>query len=290
RFNWTSPIAVSPNDPNEVYLGGSALFRSADGGGHWKAISPDLTRNDKTKQLSSGGPIELDLSGAETFDAILAISGSPIDPKTIWVGTDDGVVQVTRDGGEHWTNTTAAMTGLPQWGRIQQIEASPNDVNSAYVAVDFHEVDNNKPYAFKTHDGGKTWASIAQGLPGEDPARVVREDPNHKGFLVVGTDTSLFYSSDDGAHWTPLKSNFPTVPIYDIKFIKKTHDLVVATHGRGLFVMDDITPLEETGPAELAKSEFHVYPAQPAVNWHSWNRRSGFTQSGFVTPNALTGA
>jgi photosystem II stability/assembly factor-like uncharacterized protein len=213
RFNWTSPIAVSPNDPNEVYLGGSALFRSSDGGAHWKAISPDLTRNDKTKQLSSGGSIELDLSGAETFGAILAISVSPIDTKTIWVGTDDGVVQVTRDGGEHWTNTTAAMTGLPQWGRIQQIEASPNDVNSAYVAVDFHEVDNNKPYAFKTHDGGKTWTSIAEGLPGEDPARVIREDPNRKGFLVCGTDTGLFYSDDDGAHWTALKSNFPTVPI-----------------------------------------------------------------------------
>jgi photosystem II stability/assembly factor-like uncharacterized protein len=289
RFNWTSPIAVSHTDPNDVYLGGNVLFHSTDGGAHFAPISPDLTRNDKTKQLSSGGPIWLDLSGAETVGAILSMSLSPVDPNTIWVGTDDGVVQVTRDGGKNWTNATANMAGLPQWGRIQQIEASPFDANSAYVAVDFHEVDNNKPYVFRTHDGGKTWTSIAQGLPGDDPARAVREDPNHKGFLVLGTDTSLFYSSDDGSHWTPLKSNFPTVPIYDIKFVKKTHDLVVATHGRGLFVMDDITPLEETG-ADLAKSEFHVYPVQPAVNWHFWNRRSGFTQSGFVTPNPLTGA
>ncbi|HKF22074.1 MAG TPA: hypothetical protein VKE93_10920 [Candidatus Angelobacter sp.] len=290
RFNWTSPIAVSPTDPNEVYLGGSVLFRSTDGGTHFTPISPDLTRNDKEKQLSSGGPIWLDLSGAETVGAILSMSLSPVDPKTIWVGTDDGVVQVTRDGGKNWTNVTAAMTGLPQWGRIQQIEASPSDANSAYVAVDFHEVDNNKPYVFKTHDGGKTWTSIAQGLPGDDPARAIREDPNHKGFLVLGTDTSLFYSTDDGAHWTPLKSNFPTVPVFDIKFIKKTHDLVVATHGRGLFVMDDITPLEESASADLAKSEFHVYPVPPAVNWHFWNRRGGFTQTGFVTPNPLTGA
>src|SRR5262249_16324597 len=225
----------------------------------------------------------------ETVGGILSMALSPVDSKTIWVGTDDGVVQVTRDGGKNWTNVTAAMTGLPQWGRIQQIEASPSDADSAYVAVDFHEVDNNKPYVFKTHDGGKTWTSIAQGLPGDDPARVVRESPNHKGFLVLGTDTSLFHSNDDGAHWTPLKSNFPTAPVYDLKFIKKTHDLVVATHGRGLFVMDDITPLEETG-VELAKSEFHVYPVQSAVNWHFWNRRSGFTQSGFVTPNPLPGA
>jgi photosystem II stability/assembly factor-like uncharacterized protein len=288
RFNWTSPIAVSSADPNEVYLGGNVLFRSTDGGQHWTPISPDLTRNDKSKQESSGGPIFLDLSGAETFGAILSISISPADPKTIWVGTDDGQAQVTRDGGEHWINATTSMPGLPQWGRIQQIEASPHDANTAYVAVDFHEVDNNKPYAFKTHDGGKTWTSIAQGLPQDDPARVVREDPNQKGFLMLGTDTGLFYSSDDGTHWTALKSNFPTVPIYDIKFIKKTHDLVVATHGRGLFVLDDIGPLEEAG-AKLAASDFHLFPIQPAVNWHTWNKH-GFASGGYVAPNPLLGA
>jgi photosystem II stability/assembly factor-like uncharacterized protein len=288
RFNWTSPIAVSATDPNEVYLGGNVLFRSTDGGQHWTPISPDLTRNDKTKQQSSGGPIYLDLSGAETFGAILSISISPIDPKIIWVGTDDGVVQVTRDGGQHWSNTTSAMPNLPQWGRVQQIEASPNDLNSAYVAVDFHEVENNKPYVFKTHDGGKTWTSISQGLPPDDPARVVREDPNRKGFLVAGTDTSLFYSSDDGSHWVPLKSNFPTVSVYDIKILKKTHDLVVATHGRGLFVMDDITPLEESG-ADLGKGDFHLYPMQPAVNWHFWNKH-GSASGGYVAPNPAGGA
>jgi len=288
RFNWTSPIAVSATDPNEVYLGGNVVFRSTDGGAHWTPISPDLTRNDKTKQQSSGGPIFLDLSGAETVGAILSMSISPLDPKTIWVGTDDGVVQVTRDGGKSWNNVTSAMANLPQWGRIQQIDASPSDVNSAYVAVDFHEVENNKPYVFKTHDGGKTWTSIAHGLPQEDPARVVREDPNRKGFLVLGTDTGVFYSSDDGAHWTPIKSNFPTVPIYDVKFIKKTHDLVVATHGRGLFVLDDITPLEESG-ADLAKSDFHLYPLQPAVNWHSWSKH-GFASGGYVAPNPMSGA
>jgi photosystem II stability/assembly factor-like uncharacterized protein len=288
RFNWTSPIAVSYSDPNEVYLGGNVLFRSTDQGEHWTAISPDLTRNDKSKQISSGGPIYLDLSGAESFDAILSISISPVDPKTIWVGTDDGVVQVTRDGGEHWSNVTAAIPNLPEWGRLQQIEASPHDANTAYIAVDFHELDNNKPYAFKTHDGGKTWTSISQGLPADDPARVIREDPNRRGFLVLGTDAGLFYSADDGAHWTAFRSNFPTASIYDIKFIKKMHDLVVATHGRGLFVLDNITPLEESG-GDFAKSEFHLFPIAPAVNWHAWNKH-GFSSGGFSAPNPPTGA
>jgi photosystem II stability/assembly factor-like uncharacterized protein len=288
RFNWTSPIAVSLTNPNEVYLGGNVLFRSTDGGKSWTPISPDLTRNDKTKQQTSGGPIWWDISGAETFGCILSISISPVDPKTIWVGTDDGVVQVTHDGGEHWSNVTSNIPNLPQWGRLQQIEAAPSDANTAYIAVDFHEVENNKPYVFKTHDNGKTWTSISAGLPQDDPARVVREDPNHKGFLALGTDTSLFYSSDDGAHWTQIKSNFPTVPIYDLQFIKKTHDLVVATHGRGLFVLDNITPLEEAG-AELAKSDFHLFPIASATNWHNWNKH-GFASGGYVAPNPLSGA
>lgn len=288
RFNWTSPIAVSHTDPNEVYLGGNVLFRSTDGGAHWTPISPDLTRNDKSKQISSGGPIELDLSGAENFDTLLSISISPVDPKTIWVGSDDGLVQVTRDGGQHWSNVTGNIHDLPQWGRIQQIDAARSDADTAYVAVDFHEVENNKPYVFKTHDGGKTWTSISQGLPADDPARVVREDPNRKGFLVLGTDTGLFYSADDGSHWTQIKSNFPTVPIYDLKFVKQSHDLVVATHGRGLFVLDDITPLEESG-AELAKSGFHLYPIAPATNWHIWNKH-GFASGGYVAPNPPNGA
>ena len=288
RFNWTSPIAVSYTDPNEVYIGGNVLFKSTDGGAHWTPISPDLTRNDKSKQETSGGSIEYDISGAETFGCILAFSISPLDPKIIWVGTDDGVVQVTKDGGATWSNVTGNMPNLPQWGRIQQIEASPSDPATAYVAVDFHEVDNNKPYVFKTHDSGKTWTAINAGLPEDSPARVVREDPNQKGFLALGTDTSVYYSSDDGAHWTQIKSNFPTVPIYDIKFIKQTHDLVVATHGRGLFILDDIAPLEESG-AELARSDFHLYSGLPGVNWHNWNKH-GFSPGGYSAPNPPNGA
>ena len=288
RFNWTSPIAVSLTDPNEVYLGGNVLFKSGDGGIHWSTISPDLTRNDKSKQVVSGGPIEYDISGAETYDTILSMSISPIDPKVIWVGTDDGVVQVTRDGGQHWTNVTPNIPNLPEWGRIQQIEAGSFSAQTGYVAVDFHETDNNRPYVFKTHDYGQTWTAISKGLPESDPARVVREDPNHRGFIVVGTDSGLFFSANDGEDWKPLKSDFPTVPVYDLKFIKSSHDLVVASHGRGLFVLDNITPLEEmTG--QIAAGDFHLFPVQSARRWHTWNKH-GFSSGGFVTPNPPEGA
>jgi photosystem II stability/assembly factor-like uncharacterized protein len=288
RFNWTSPIAVSSTDPNEVYLGGNVLFKSADGAMTWTPISPDLTRNDKNKQAQSGGPVELDLSGAETFDTLLSIAISPVDSKVIWVGTDDGIVQMTRDGGENWTKVSAAMPALQEWGRIQQIEASPFSADTCYVAVDLHELDNDKPYVFRTHDFGKTWIAITKGLPASDPARVVREDPNRRGFLVTGTDTGLFYSDNDGDEWKPLKSNFPTVPIYDLKFVKKTRDLVVGTHGRGVFVLDNLTALEEMTP-ETAASDFHLFSVQPAHRWHLWNKR-GFSQAGFSAPDAPRGA
>lgn len=288
RFNWTSPIAVSYADPNEVYIGGNVLFKSTDGGMNWTPISPDLTRNDKGKQQTSGGNIEYDISGAETFDCILSVALSPLDPKIIWVGTDDGVVQVTRDGGANWSNVTSSIPNLPQWGRLQQIEASPNDPATAYIAVDFHQQGNNKPYVFKTHDYGKSWTAINQGLPEDVPARVVREDPNQKDFLTLGTDTGVYYSSDDGAHWRHIRSNFPTASVYDIKFIKRTHDMVVATHGRGLFILDDILPLEE-GVAQLAHSDFHLYRGLPAVSWHNWNKH-GFSPGGYSAPNPPNGA
>jgi photosystem II stability/assembly factor-like uncharacterized protein len=288
RFNWTAPIAVAPDDPHTVYLGGNVLFRSPDGGRNWAPISPDLTRNDTSKQLPSGGPIELDMSGAETFDTILSLAISAQDPNVIWVGTDDGLVQLTRDGGKSWANVTPP--NVPEWGRAQQIEVSPFDPGTAYVALDDHEVDNDEPYVYRTHDFGKSWASIAAGLPAGDPARVVREDPNHRGLLVLGTDAGLFYSYDEGGHWVAMKGNFPTAPIYDIKFNKPTHDLIVATHGRGLFVLDDITPLEETTPQTLGE-EFHLYSSQPGINWRMWpgQKHGDSTLNDFKAPNPPRG-
>ncbi|MEO8725624.1 MAG: hypothetical protein ABI383_05830, partial [Acidobacteriaceae bacterium] len=291
RFNWTSPIAVAARNPQEVYLGANVLFRSTDAGKSWQAISPDLTRNDKSKQVMTGGPIAYDISGAEVYDTILSLALSPQDPKTIWVGTDDGVVQLTRDGGAHWKNVTPKTA--PEWGRVQQIEVSPFDPASAYVAIDYHETDDNKPYVFRTHDAGATWTSISRGLPDSAPARVVREDPNQKGMLIAGTDTGLFVSHDDGNNWMALKGGFPTVPIYDLKFHKSNHDLIVATHGRGLYALDDLSPLEQWDAqwdAQTANAPFHLFSSQPAHFWNSFNKYGRPAAGVWAAPNPLKGA
>ncbi len=286
RFNWTAPIAVSPRDGRDVYVGGNVLFRSTDAGLEWKAISPDLTRDVKSKQQLSGGPGLLDLSGTETYDTILSIAISPRDPQVIWVGTDDGLIQVTRDGGKHWTNVAAHIPGLPPWGRISQIDGSPFDDASAYAAVDFHQTGDNRPYVFHTDDYGKTWKNIAGNLPADAPAHVVREDPNRRGLLVVGTDTGLFYSLD-GNSWQAIECGFPTTPVYDLRFVKSAHDLVVATHGRGAFVLDDLSPLEQAGAT--APAGVKLFAPLAATLWARFSRH-GFQLVSFATPNPPFGA
>jgi len=282
RFNWTSPIAVSPTDVNTVYMGGNVLFKSTDGGTHWAVISPDLTRNDKSKQLNSGGPVNHDLSGAETYDTLLSITLAPTDPKTIWVGTDDGLVQVSRNDGRSWDNVTPA--GAPKWARVYQIGVSPFEAGTAYAAFDNHEMDDHKAYVYQTDNYGKSWHNIAKGLP-DEPVLVVREDPNMRGLLVAGTMTGLWYSRDDGGHWQPLKANFPTAAVFDLKFVH--HALVVATHGRGLFVLDNTRPLEEMNEA-VAKQAFHLFTPSAGTEFVRWSRGEGAEPS-FTTPNAPDG-
>jgi photosystem II stability/assembly factor-like uncharacterized protein len=270
-------------------MGGNVVFKSTDGGERWVTISHDLTRNDKSKQVTSGGPIEYDISGAESYGTILTVTLATSDTNVIWVGTDDGLVQVTRDAGKTWSNVAGHFPGLKDVeGRVYQVGVSPFDAGAAYIALDRHELDDRKPYVFKTTDYGKTWTEIAKGLPPDLPAHVVREDPNLRGFLVLGTDAGLWYSRDAGAAWKPLKADFPTGPVYDVQFVKRTHDLVVATHGRGLFVLDNITALEQLTPDVLA-SDFHLFgtlPAQIRVR----PRRSGVAPARFTTPNAPAGA
>ncbi len=290
RFNWTSPIAVPPRDANTVYLGGNVVFRSRDGGEHWTALSPDLTRNDKTKQVTSGGPIEYDISGAESYNTILTITLAPTDSNVIWVGSDDGLVHVTRDGGRTWSNVAGHFPGQPKdvEGRVYQIGVSPFDAGTAYLAIDRHELDDRRPYVYKTSDFGKTWTDIGRGLPQDVPAHVVREDPNLRGFLVLGTDAALWCSRDGGASWKSIKADFPTAPVYDVQFVGRTHDLIVATHGRGLFLLDNMTALEELTP-DVASADLHVFstlPAQIRVR----PRRGGVAPSRFTTPNAPAGA
>ena len=288
RFNWTTPIEVSRTDANVVLLGGNVVFKTTDGGEHWAAISPDLTRDDKSKQRTSGGPIEYDISGAETYGTILSVNFAPTDANVIWAGTDDGLVHVTRDGGKTWTDVSGHFPRLARdvEGRISQIGVSPFDAGTAYLAIDRHELDDSRPYVFKTADYGKTWSDISQGLPTDAAARVVRENPHAKGFLVLGTDTGLWYSRDGGATWKALKAGFPTVPVYDVRFVR--HDLVVATHGRGLFVLDNITPLVELTP-EIEARDFHVFStvgAQLRVR----PRRPSEAPTRFQSPNAPAGA
>ncbi len=265
RFNWTTPIAVSPTDANTVYMGADVVFKSTDGGRRWSAISPDLTTNDKSQQVTSGGPIFKDISGAETYNTILSITLAPSDPDSvIWVGTDDGNIQYTRDGGRMWTNVRPNLKGVPPGGRISQIGVSPFDPGEAYVAIDRHMLGDDHPYVYKTTDWGRHWTAIDQGLPPDYPAHVVREDPDQRNFLALGTDNDVYYSRDGGEHWTSLHGAFPTAPVFDLKFAPREHDLVVATHGRGLLVLDDITPLEQMRAPASGKA-FTLFTPLPGI-------------------------
>jgi photosystem II stability/assembly factor-like uncharacterized protein len=243
RFNWTSPIVLSPQNPNVLYYGGEVLFETADGGATWKVISPDLTRNDKSKQQVSGGPITKDDTGTEYYDTIFTVAPSPLAKGLIWVGSDDGLVHITRDGGQHWADVTPK--DLPAWSCISLIDASPTDASAAYMAVDRHESGDLKPYIYKTNDYGKTWTEIDKGIPEGAYVHAVREDPKRKGLLFAGTETGVHVSFDDGAQWLPLQLNLPVCPVHDLAV--KNGDLIAATHGRSFWVLDDISPLEQLG-------------------------------------------
>jgi photosystem II stability/assembly factor-like uncharacterized protein len=259
RFQWTAPLLISVHDPNTLYHGGERLFKTTDGGVHWQAISPDLTRNDKTKQHVSGGEITLDDSGTEYYDTIFAVAESPLTKGLIWVGTDDGLVQVTRDEGKNWTNVTPR--DLPEFSRISQIEASPHDAGTAYVAVDRHQNDDLRPYIYKTNDYGQSWTKLTNGIPEGSFVRAVREDPKKRGLLYAGTENGVYVSFNDGADWRSLKLNLPTTPVHDL--VIKDNDLVVATHGRAFWILDDVSPLRQFSD-DVAKQDIHLYTPAPA--------------------------
>ena len=241
RYTWTMPILFSPHDANELYHASQFLFRSTDGGHSWQTISPDLTRNDKSKQQDSGGPITKDQASIEFYDLIFTVAESPKQKGLIWVGTDDGLIQLTRDDGKSWSNVTPK--GLPEWAMVSLIEPSPFDAGTAYTAVDAHKLDNFKPYIFKTTDFGKTWSMLINGLPDGSYVHVVREDPQRQGMLYAGTETGIWVSFDDGSHWQSLQLDLPTTPIHDL--IIHDNDLVVATHGRAFWSLDKIDPLRQ---------------------------------------------
>ena len=250
RFNWTAPLALSPFSPDTLYYGMERLYKTTDDGMSWNAISPDLTRNDKSKQGPSGGPITKDITSVEYYDTIFAIAESPRAKGMIWVGTDDGQIQLTRDGGGGWVNVTPHE--LPAWSTISMIEPSRYEANTAYVAVDRHKLDDIKPYIFTTDDSGKTWRRIDAGLPEGSFVHAVREDSAKRGLLYAATETGVFVSFDSGAHWQSLQLNLPRSPVHDL--VVKDDDLVIATHGRSFWILDDITPLREVQSAAAASS------------------------------------
>ena len=264
RFQWTAPTVISPHDPNVLYHGGERLFKTTDAGMHWEAISPDLTRNDKTRQASSGGSIDKDDTGTEYYDTIFTIAESPLSKGLIWVGTDDGLIQVTADGGKKWLNVTPH--DMPEWSRISLIEASPHDGRKAYAAVDRHQLDDLRPYIYKTTTFGNTWTKITNGIPDNTFVRAVREDPMRPGLLYAGTETGIYVSFNDGGLWHPLKLNLPTTPVHDL--VIKNDDLVVATHGRAFWILDDVTPLRQFDE-NIASEDAHLYIPQVAYRFQS---------------------
>lgn len=246
RCHWTPPLAIDPFDHNTVYYGCQVIFKTSNGGQSWSVISPDLSTQDPSRNVSSGGLVGDNL-GQFYAEVIFAIAPSHIQKGLIWAGTNDGLVWNTRDGGGHWTNITKNITGLPPWGSVTSIEPSHFDAGTAYVSVDFHLMDNRDPFIYRTTDYGQTWTLISGGLPRHPLSyvRIIAEDPNCKGLLFAGTGNGLYKSLDDGGHWSPLQDGLPHAPVSWAVVQKQFHDLVVSTYGRGLYILDDITPLEQ---------------------------------------------
>jgi photosystem II stability/assembly factor-like uncharacterized protein len=266
RFQWTAPILISKHDPKTVYHAANVLFRTRDGGLSWEKVSNDLTRNDKQKQQWSGGPITGDNTGVEVYCTIFALAESPVRKGLLWAGTDDGLVHISRDDGKTWQTVTANVPELPDWGTVTCIEASPHAAGTAYLVVDNHRMDDYKPHVWKTTDFGKTWTRITDGLDMGTHAKVIREDPKKKGLLYLGTERGVMFSTDAGKSWRSLQLNLPTVPVHDL--VVKDNDLVVGTHGRSIWILDDLTPVRDTTPA-IAKKVVHLFAVQTATKWYS---------------------
>ncbi|MFQ5705147.1 MAG: WD40/YVTN/BNR-like repeat-containing protein [Gemmatimonadales bacterium] len=267
RFVWTPPLTISPHDHNKVYTGSQYVHVTTDGGQSWQVISPDLTLNDKSKQGISGG-LTPDNIGVEYAGVVFAIAESPVQAGVIWAGTNDGLVHVTRDGGGTWTDVTKNIKNLPPWGTISNIEPSRYDVATAYMAVDFHQANGRDPHIYRTNDFGKSWKLITSGIP-KSPlsyTHVVREDPVRRGLLYAGTENALYVSFNDGDNWQPLQTNLPHAPVYWLTVQEQFNDLVVATYGRGFWILDDITPLQQFTD-DVALADAHLFKPRAAYRF-----------------------
>lgn len=282
RFQWTYPIVLSPHDPDVLYVGSQHVHRTIDEGQSWETISPDLTRNDKSKQSPSGGPITKDNTSVEYYGTVFAIAPSPHDANVIWTGSDDGRVHVTRDGGATWQDVTPG--DLPEWSLISVIDVSPHAPGAAYVAATRYKLDDFAPYIYKTADYGRSWRRIVAGIPAGHFIRAVREDPDRRGLLYAGGEFGVYVSFDDGARWQSLRLNLPVVPIHDLAVHRR--DLVASTHGRGFWILDDLTPLHQLDAAAVSAG-LHLFAPRDAYRFLAGSPTVNGTEA---APNPPDGA
>jgi photosystem II stability/assembly factor-like uncharacterized protein len=257
RFNRTAPLIFSTADPHVLYVGSNVLFATRDGGNSWQIVSPDLTRENPGSPATLGPFVEADPAKGNDRGVIYAIAPSPKDANLIWAGTDDGLIHVTRDGGQNWQNVTPPE--LTPWSKLAQMDASHFDTATAYAAVNRFRLDDLHPYIYRTHDGGKSWQKIVSGLPDNEPVNTVREDPERRGLLFAGTERSVYVSWDDGDHWQSLKMNLPPTSIRDL--VVHHDDVVVGTHGRSFWILDNITPLRQLS-AQVEDAKVHLFAPQ----------------------------
>jgi hypothetical protein len=288
RLQWTFPIMFSVHAPHPLYVAGNVLFRSDDLGSSFEVLSPDLTRNDPDKLKPSGGPITRDNTGAEVYCTIFALAESPHTPGVLWAGSDDGLVHRTADGGRTWTPVTPP--DLPEWALISIIELSPHEEGVAYIAATRYKLDDTTPYLYRTRDNGASWSLITNGIREGDFTRVIREDPNRRGLLYAGTETGIYVSTDDGENWQRIGGNFPVTPVPDL--VVKDGDLVVATHGRSFWILDDLTPLYQALDLE-GRAETTLFTPRPTYRLRNastagWVNVPGLTGYGMAGPSQIT--
>ncbi|MDH3734149.1 MAG: hypothetical protein OEU54_11470 [Gemmatimonadota bacterium] len=293
RFNWDSPILLSAHDENTVYHGGNVLFRTTDMGQNWEAISGDLTKNIDRDELfimgvkGSEGMMSRN-DGTSTFGNLTALAESPLDASVLYAGSDDGNLHVTRDGGDTWTNVATNMPGLPDQAYITRIVSSHADAGTVWAAGDNHRNDDFGAYVYVSNDFGQNWRLITSGLPDGWSMNALAQHPRASNLLFAGNEIGIYFSIDSGDTWNELRRNLPTVPVDDIKIQARENDLVIGTHGRGVWIMDDITPLEHMSQAVLA-SNAHLFPMQDAVSFNAWTPQ-GWTPGVWVAPNPAAGA
>jgi len=290
RFNWNAPILLSPHDKNTLYFGGNVVFKSTDFGKTWEQISKDLTTDDHDKQKDAGGPIAFENSTAEYHTTIISLAESPVRKGQIWVGTDDGNLQITNDGGKDWDNIIKSVSGLPSNSPVSHIEPSRTNAETAYVAFDRHMFDDFRPYIYKTGDEGKSWQNVAGNLPANAYVQVVREDPKNSNLLYAGTELGLFASYTAGREWIALNlKNLPNVSVHDILIHPRDNDLILATHGRSILIFDDATPIQQM-TADVLKRDVHLFSVRPGLRFAIRFTRYGIGDKTFVGPNPPYGA